>query len=219
MSDSEKEKILLEANSAKNQELWHADQRTIRQAEIKEQNERLAKLSKDPNYYYKLIKTPSLILTDYIKALCFFFASDTRFETDFNYSFQKGLWVRGLPGRGKTYPLISLQTNASFPFRIHSMITIAQTIHETGEYHITDFLKVIDDVGSEQSLINHFGTKINWFKDFIEVYYAAKEPFNQLIITTNLDFDEVEKMYGFRVRSRIKEMFNIIDVQGKDLRK
>ena len=43
-------------------------------------------------------------------------------------------------------------------------------------------------------------------------------PFNKLIISTNNSFDELESKYGFRVRSRLKDMFNIIDVDGKDLR-
>jgi len=76
----------------------------------------------------------------------------------------------------------------------------------------------LDDVGTEEPIVNHYGTKINWFKNFIEMYYLKNKPFNKLIISTNNSFDEIESKYGFRVRSRIKDMFNIIDVQGKDMR-
>ena len=50
------------------------------------------------------------------------------------------------------------------------------------------------------------------------MYYLKNKPFNKLIISTNNNFDEIESKYGFRVRSRIKDMFNIIDVRGKDMR-
>jgi len=76
----------------------------------------------------------------------------------------------------------------------------------------------LDDVGSESTPVKHYGTDIHWFKDFIEVWYAKKHPFNKLIISTNLSKKQIEEKYGYRVRSRMEEMFNIIDVNGEDLR-
>ncbi|MDA3943267.1 MAG: hypothetical protein PF694_06975 [Bacteroidetes bacterium] len=35
-------------------------------------------------------------------------------------------------------------------------------------------------------------------------------PFNQTHITTNLNADAIEQTYGSRLRSRMREMFNLI---------
>ena len=84
-----------------------------------------------------------------------------------------------------------------------------------------DYSKVIylDDVGTEESTLNVYGTKITWFKDFIENYSLDKLKPNKLIISTNCNFDEIEEKYTGRVRSRMAEMFNFIKVTGTDRRK
>ena len=77
----------------------------------------------------------------------------------------------------------------------------------------------IDDVGTEEPIVNHYGTKINWFKNFIEGYYAQFNTYESIIITTNCSFQEIEQKYGGRVRSRMAQMFNVINVEGDDFRK
>ena len=49
--------------------------------------------------------------------------------------------------------------------------------------------------------------------------YDNNLPFKFTHITTNKSVDEIEQMYGTRVRSRMKEMFNMIVLDGKDRRK
>jgi DNA replication protein DnaC len=80
-------------------------------------------------------------------------------------------------------------------------------------------MNVIDDVGSEAVPVKYYGTEINWFKDFIETIYLKQTNYSNVIITTNLGGEEIEKLYGYRVRSRLREMFNVIELTGKDLRK
>jgi len=82
----------------------------------------------------------------------------------------------------------------------------------------TDRLLLLDDVGSEQAEVMHYGTKINWFKDFMEDYYLKNKVYTRLLITTNCGGDEIEKRYGYRVRSRVREMFNQIALTGVDRR-
>lgn len=219
--------ILATCNANMHQQIWHEQQRKAR---IQEESERCMQLTHrcDAIYFFNMIKYGArnegkkLIQNDqtlhYLKTLCFYFSNDARFETELNFDRSKGLWVRGGAGVGKTYPLQLLEENELNPFRVMSMIEIAGNVSEEGEYELTGSMCVIDDVGSEQPLINHYGTKINWFKDFIEMFYASKKSFSRIIITTNCDFDEIENKYGFRVRSRIKDMFNIINIKGEDLR-
>ena len=155
-----------------------------------------------------------------ITALCFFISSDPRFETVLGYSFKKGLLIRGISGLGKTFLVRCVKDNEIKPITILSMIEIAESVKSEGEFDIrlSDKINYLDDVGTEQHIINHFGTKINFFKNFIETYYLNNRPFDKLIISTNNNFQELEDKYGFRVRSRLKDMFNVIDVTGKDMR-
>jgi DNA replication protein DnaC len=224
--DEEKiKKLLKQCNSNKHQQLWHEEQKLKRINQDKERQQMLV-MKCDARYFYNLLHKNNydkeLIKNDntfpYLKTLCFFFSNSQLFETELKLNPHKGLWIRGAYGVGKTFPLMCLQSNELIPFQIHSMLTIANEVAENGTYEINEPLKVIDDVGSEQSVVNHYGTKKNWFKDFIELYYAEQKPFNRLIITTNFDFEQVEKSYGSRVRSRVKDMFNIVDVKGEDLR-
>lgn len=156
-----------------------------------------------------------------ITAICFFLSKDIRFETELGYSLHKGLLIRGVSGLGKTFLVKCVSKNQFQPIAIISMLEIEKIIKRDGEFDLTYKPKGIiylDDVGTEEAVVNHYGTKINFFKNYIELFYLENKVFNKLIISTNNTFDEIENKYGFRVRSRIKDMFNIIDINGKDLR-
>ena len=160
--------------------------------------------------------------SNYIKALCYFLSNDARFDTQLNFSFKKGLLIRGDYGVGKTHAIKCLSQNELTPIRIFSMIDIAREVEREGTfpiYQIADTIVCLDDVGTEEPVVNHYGTKINWFKSFIEGYYAQFNTYESLIVTTNCSFQEIELKYGGRVRSRMAEMFNVIDVEGEDFRK
>jgi hypothetical protein len=158
---------------------------------------------------------------DYIQAVCWNMAKDEKFETKLNFSFAKGLLIKGESGLGKTEIIRAVADNPVMPIKIISILDIADMVMANGfcEVNMNDRI-LIDDVGTEPEVINHFGTRINWFKDFIEKYYLqANGNFSKLLITTNLTGDEIERRYGSRVRSRMREMFNVITLNGQDLRK
>lgn len=222
------EALLARSNMLKHHEIWRQEQSR------KRQQEEWARIQAcDAKYFYRLMKkTHEALVEDPIKdpflfndqtkplisIACYFLSCDDRLRTEWKLDTSKGLWIRGEVGLGKTYPLQLVQDNERIPFRVHSMVDIAKTVAEEGDYEISDPLVVIDDVGSEQSVVNHYGTKVNWFKEYMELWYSKRKPFNRLIVTTNFDFIDVERVYGLRVRSRIKQMFNVIDVFGQDLR-
>ena len=58
------------------------------------------------------------------------------------------------------------------------------------------------------------GFMLSWY-DYFQVFQMLTH------ITTNLDSDEIDKRYGLRVRSRMREMFNLIsyDQNAMDKRK
>lgn len=156
----------------------------------------------------------------YIKSVCFFLSNDKRFEADLRYSFKNGLFVQGTAGLGKTKVLEAVSDNPLYKIKIISMIQVSEAVKEHGSFEIdTRQIILLDDVGSEQETVNHYGTKINWFKDFIESYYLQNKIYSGLLVTTNCTGDEIEAKYGYRVRSRIREMFNQITLTGEDKRK
>lgn len=226
--------VLKRANSNKIYDNWQATQReNERKYYIQKKKEltdfwtaeqmfKYMGIVSEKNYGKKLIVNQ--FNKTLISAICFFITRDERFETELGFSFKKGLLIRGVSGIGKTYLVKCIENNELNPILILSMIDIADEIKSEGEYNVkNNGRKIIymDDVGTEESTINHYGTKINFFKNFIEQTYLKNidAGFNWLIISTNNSFNEIEEKYGFRVRSRMKEMFNVIDVSGKDMRK
>lgn len=233
-AEFDKGELFRDANSSKHQNIWHSQQRVKEKEDaikrFKELTERCT-----AKYMFNLMKWASqnklgrkLVVNEsnkhFITTLCYFLSKDTKFETELGFSFNKGLLIRGISGLGKTHLVRCLEENELNPILILSMIEITDEIKMQGEYEINiGDKKVIylDDVGTEEPLVNHYGTKITFFKNYIELIYLKNQnkAFNHLMISTNNSFSEIEDKYGFRVRSRMKEMFNIVDVQGQDMRK
>jgi hypothetical protein len=76
----------------------------------------------------------------------------------------------------------------------------------------------IDDMGTED-IKNYYGNKKNVVGDLIERRYSKGNTGIWLHATTNLSGDQIEQYYGGRVRSRMREVFNFIELKGNDRRK
>lgn len=231
-------KVLAQANMLKNRELW---QRSQRQAEIAREVSRVKELQVYWTYrrIYKLMRYCSFHRfgkeldetnenMQAIKALCFFLARDDRFFTELKddkanpYNPLKGLLIRGPAGTGKTHLVRCCEDNGLNPIATFSMIDITEVVKAEGKYEINTNGKPIvylDDVGTEEASVKHYGTATQWFKNFIETVYLRAKCYNHLIITTNLNWQGISDAYGYRVESRMREMFNVIDLKGKDRRK
>ena len=217
------EAILRTANENKHAEI-EIKSELKRQAEQESIEYEKLKKQCDAHYFFRVMSEGSLrqgkklIQNEYnkplIKSICFFLSEDPRF----NGSLKKGLLIRGISGLGKTYLVTCVKDNLIKPIAVHSMIDIADEVREYGGCQIKGKIIYLDDVGSEET-VNHYGSKINWFKGFLESFYLNSKDYSRLIISTNLNFDQIQEKYGFRVRSRMREMFNVIDVTGKDLRR
>lgn len=234
----DREKVLALTNMAKNRELWQQAQREAERAR------EIAKLKELQDYWtyrriYQLMKhnsenrfgkpldeTPENLPV--IKALCFFVARDDRFFTELKddkgkpYDPLKGILIRGNSGTGKTHLVRCCEDNGLNPILTLSMIDITETIKDDGKYSIPSRgqkIIYLDDVGTEEPVVNHYGTKVTWFKNFIEKASLKNKCYNHLIITTNLNWQGIGEAYGYRVESRMREMFNVIDLTGKDRRR
>lgn len=224
------DKIIADANERKH---WFQEHEENRKSRLERERLEKDELSKvwSPHMFHKLIK--HYFRTDLIKefaydesntlllkAVCFFMSKDERFETELEYSFKKGLLLLGPAGVGKTEIIKAVSDNPVKPINVYSLLDITEHIRSNGEFKI-DYSKTIalDDVGSEEPTVKHYGTDISWFKDFIESYYLKHNDFSRLIITTNCDGAELERLYGLRVRDRMREMFNVVQIKGESRRK
>jgi DNA replication protein DnaC len=211
---------------------WYLEEMHNREMEKAEKIEKLEKIRQawNADAYMRLIATHFIAkhgrMEDrheqqiYFRALCYFMAKDQRLETEMGMSQNRGLLIKGPSGLGKTETLRAVSKNPLHQLHIVSMIEVAETVRETGTYEPpAGGILVLDDVSNEQATVKHYGTDINWFKDFIEITYLKQSKFSQIIITTNANGDDIEKLYGYRVRSRMREMFSVITIKGEDLRK
>lgn len=226
-----REQSLAYANMCKNQNTWHNERRKQERDEYAKKQVELT-TTWTAKFVYALMGHTSeehfgkrLIVHEgnkrLISALCFLISRDERFVEDLNLDFNKGLLIRGKCGIGKTHLVRCVESNAIRPILTVSMIEISEKIKADGEYELPrGSYKIIylDDVGTEEAIVNHFGTRVNFFKQFIESAYMNTKNYSHLIISTNLNFKEISDKYGFRVESRMREMFNVIDVDGPDLR-
>lgn len=222
-----REELLRTANKNRHFEIWQKEsQEKRRQEELRKRQEIEERCNAD--FFRVMMKSKSLDrkgkfienkdTTPLIDTVCYFMSRDQKLET-LGYSLNKGLLLRGTCGLGKTYLFDLVSQNPRLPVNIYSLIEIAEIVQQEGYFRPNmNGILYLDDLGSENHLINHYGTKINWFKDFFEKFYLRSKRYDRLVVSTNLSFDELEVKYGYRFRSRVKEVFNIVNVTGEDLR-
>lgn len=215
-------------NNSRLQERWFNDQRRREKADKEARRNRVRDFWTAKQFYRFMAWNSErtgrpLLVNDNtlppIKTLCFFLSGDPRFETELGYSLKKGLLIRGTSGLGKTHLVKCVAENELNPVKIFPVLEIIEGVKYLGDYVIgTEKTIYLDDVGTETSPIKYYGTEINWVKDFIESYYTSGRPFSRLMLSTNLSAGELETKYGYRVRSRLRDMVNLIEVEGEDLR-
>lgn len=224
------ENILIIANKNKHRLIDQKKQEVLRKIEAEKKRKELKEIWTATKLYNLMEWTSKNVygkklLYDFdnsllIKSLCFYISEDPRFESELGFSLKKGIIIRGISGVGKTHLVKCISNNLLNHVEVYSMLDVAESIKLDGEFILkNEGMIYLDDVGSEQPIINYYGTKINWFKEFIEIFYLKNTSgFRGLLLSTNCSFDQLEENYGFRVRSRMREMFNVIDVKGKDRR-
>ena len=171
-----------------------------------------------------------------LEALCRYFTNDAGFEKmDPDWRLHKGLLLMGGVGTGKTTLLKLFCRNPRQCFDVISARTAADMYERDGDkaieifsdtrnefgqdirffYH-TVITQCFDDLGTEKIPIMHYGNKTNVMENILLNRYDKGVITH---VTTNLLPEDLEDKYGTRVRSRVKEMFNLIRVTGDDRRK
>lgn len=178
------------------------------------------------------------------EALSYYFTNDPEFEKmDSEWKLNKGICLFGNVGLGKSLIMNLFSRNKRQCFRMVSCLDIAaeyvnqdkeiggeqaiekfstlfpETFHDKRVFYQRHSGLCLDDLGTEGVKVN-FGNRLNVLEKVLLTRYSHKHVygFENTHVTTNLTEDEIASMYGTRVLSRFREMFNVIPLVGYDRR-
>jgi DNA replication protein DnaC len=129
----------------------------------------------------------------------------------------KGILLTGPVGCGKT-SLMTLLNQFCCPakkYRVKGTREIAAEFNKEGfeiiqKYGHKNKVICLDDLGLEQNM-KHYGNECNTIGEILLHRHDIFVTSGTLThATTNLNAEELENIYGNRVRSRMREMFNLI---------
>jgi hypothetical protein len=174
--------------------------------------------------------------------LLMYFCEDVRFEAMAitagvkNPSLKKGILLCGNFGVGKTDIMALYAVNFRQVFEIKNAKAIANEYEKAGEDATPAYLTkkknafqdpavlyqefsglCIDDIGTEDVKV-HYGNKKSVIADLIELRYEKNLSGSLLHGTTNLTAEQIKDYYGGRIASRLREIFNFIELPGNDRR-
>ena len=148
---------------------------------------------------------------------------------DYDLDPNKGILLAGGIGCGKTTIMRAFSSNPLCTYRVIPARQISWQFAEHGFQIIREFTRpesipinhyghtetgtCFDDLGTEEER-KHYGDKVNAMAEILLSRYDNL-PFNQTHITTNLNAGMIEQTYGSRLRSRMREMFNLIHFPTK----
>ena len=163
-------------------------------------------------------------VTIIVQLICVVLKDET-VAKQFSLDREKGILLTGPVGCGKT-SLMNLLRHflpLDLRYRLRSCREISfeysrdghTVLHRytKGSFSAKKFDPVIycfDDLGLENET-QHYGNSCSVMAEILLSRYDYYHSFGMLThLTTNLNSTEIEKQYGLRVRSRLREMFNLI---------
>lgn len=186
----------------------------VRQYDFRRSCQYLVKIGKEKyGSKFKLHKEDKMIL---YKLLVYAIRDEEKCER-LGLDLDKGILLNGPVGCGKTTLMTLLKAfhDRENQYIMKSTREIASEFHEDGFSVIRKYGKrrkiiCLDDLGVEQSM-KYFGNECNTIGEILLQRYdlMIAEDF-VTHATTNLNADELQELYGNRVRSRFRSMFNLI---------
>lgn len=128
----------------------------------------------------------------------------------------KGLLLHGTCGRGKSFiaryvlPAIFMQYGKVLNVFDATEIKDVATLERIKKLRLV----VLDDIGTEAE-INDYGTKVQAFTELVD---NAEKVGNMLVVTSNLNAEQLAKMYGERTIERLRAITKRVVFTGKSLR-
>ncbi|WPR73070.1 AAA family ATPase [Flavobacterium sp. NG2] len=166
-----------------------------------------------------------ILESDYpiIYKLIAYFLKDEATCFQYNLNLNKGILLSGPVGCGKTslMNLMKHLTSTDYKFYVKPCRDISFEFIQDGYQIIHKYSKgklyesepktiCFDDLGTENNL-KYYGNECNVMAEILlsryDIFTSKKI---QTHITTNLSASEIENVYGNRVRSRLREMINLI---------
>lgn len=150
-----------------------------------------------------------------IKQLYYYCTINEKFEQDLS----KGLLIGGTFGVGKTLIMQALCSVIALfgkNIRYIHVKKLQSDILKTGVEQYEKKPLFIDDVGKESREVVDYGTRILPIADLFALRYAN---YSLTFATTNYKFETLKEFYGDSIADRLKEMFNLIVLDGKSFRK
>ncbi|MBN2743954.1 MAG: ATPase [Marinilabiliaceae bacterium] len=152
------------------------------------------------------------------------FLNDANAAKDCNISLRKGILLSGPVGCGKTtlMHLFRVMHPPNEQFIVKACRDVSYEFNQDGFAVINRYGRgsfdrngkpktyCFDDLGTENA-IKFFGNECNVMAEILLSRYDLFVTRKMIThMTTNLNSSEIEELYGLRVRSRLREMFNII---------
>lgn len=130
--------------------------------------------------------------------------------------------ITGIPGVGKTTlvrkPRMVSASQLAQEFQLHGIESVTSLINNQVQYQ--NLTVIIDDMGLEED-VKHFGNGLDPFAYVIQRIYDINQVAERkikLLITTNLNKEELTQKYGIRVIERLWEMCDRIVLEDTNLR-
>jgi len=148
--------------------------------------------------------------------LCIYFIRDYDYCKKFDIDINKGVLLSGPVGCGKTSLMTLLKHIVPHqkPYEVIPARNIAFSFNNLGYSIIEDYgdhnFYCFDDLGVEPTG-RHFGKDCNVMGEVLLSRYDLFLKNNiKTHATTNLNAEELEDRYGNRVRSRMRQLFNLV---------
>ncbi|UHG93296.1 hypothetical protein [Spirosoma oryzicola] len=177
---------------------------------------------------------------DLLRMLSMYFTSDQRFETEYGKDLSKGILLVGTrPGQGKTWLMKLFQQNPVCSYRWVTCLDVAADYQrhpdsgggvasldyyaaQAGPMYSNAFRHTaggfcFDDLGVEQ-IAKSMGNECDTMMSILQMRYNSLHRYDLPLgfrtthITTNLTAEQIEARYDSRIRSRMREMFNQIEI-------
>ena len=147
---------------------------------------------------------------------------------------RKGIWLEGPIGVGKTTLLyvfsVFLRAHGRNSYVLHNAteVTLEYVAGEPLHKYTSGFQCIpsrpvqlaIDEVGREPVPAYRYKTPLNVMQYLLTARYALWQRQGIIThVTTNLDAEDVEIMYGEFIRDRRQEYFNVVPLPGPSRRK